>query len=387
SYSTGQGASNGVGNIANAPNIIAVTSDPTQSGAINYAYHQSAYAGLTFTSEVRGLGWFMLDGQTRPFGAWEYSQNVINSHQLQRVNMNLGASYQLGRSLDLAGAFGRTGAASALAADSAGMWNRGFVPLGTDGAGGLLGGNGFAGTFTGGGHTISNLIVDTGNADYAGLFGWSSGAIGDIGLIGGWVKGGDYTGGLVGYQAAGDVARAYATGAVTGEQSVGGLVGLQSGDITQSYAKGAVKGAAGIGGLVGTQWGAVTQSYATGAVTGSGEFAGGLVGLQSGDITQAYATGAVKGVLYVGGLVGRQEAGDITQTYATGAVTGSGTNAGGLVGWQNGGSIVSSYFDRDTTGVNESDAVGNINHSLGVTAVTSDPTRAGAANYAYKKSA
>src|SRR5690606_30617521 len=43
--------------------------------------------------------------------------------------------------------------------------------------------------------------------------------------------------------------------------------------------------------------------------------------------------------------------------------------------------------DRDTTGVNESDAVGNINHSLGVTAVTSDPTRAGAANYAYKKSA
>ncbi|MEN5114209.1 MBG domain-containing protein [Brevundimonas diminuta] len=387
SYSTGQGASNGVGNIANAPNIIAVTSDPTQSGAINYAYNQSAYAGLTFTSEVRGLGWFMLDGQTRPFGAWEYSQNVINSHQLQLVNMNLGASYQLGRSLDLAGAFGRTGAASALAADSAGMWNRGFVPLGTDGVGGLLGGNGFAGTFTGGGHTISNLIVDTGNAGYAGLFGWSSGAIDDIGLIGGWVKGGDYTGGLVGYQAAGDVARAYATGAVTGEQSVGGLVGLQSGDITQSYAKGAVKGAAGIGGLVGTQWGAVTQSYATGAVTGSGEFAGGLVGLQSGDITQAYATGAVKGVLYVGGLVGRQEAGDITQTYATGAVTGNGTNAGGLVGWQNGGSIVSSYFDRDTTGVNESDAVGNINHSLGVTAVTSDPTRAGAANYAYKKSA
>jgi filamentous hemagglutinin family protein len=364
SYSTGRAASNGVGNVANASGVLAVTSDPTKSADSNYAYKQSAYGNLTFTATPGASGWYMTDGQTRPFGAWEYSQNIANSHQLQLVNMDLGASYQLARSLDLVGEFGRAGVSSPTAAESAGMWNSGFVPLGTDGVGGLIGGNGFAGTFTGSGKTISNLTVDTGNADYAGLFGWSSGAISDIGLIGGSVKGGDYTGGLVGYAAGGSVARSYTTGAVTGNLDVGGLVGLQVGDITQSYAMGKVDGSGGvgglvgyqsngtisesyatgevkgvsyIGGLVGTQWGGITGSYATGAVTGTSEYAGGLVGYQQGDIAQSYATGAVKGVLYVGGLVGYQQ-GDIAQSYATGAVKGV-LYVGGLVGAQLGGII------------------------------------------------
>lgn len=245
--------------------------------------------------------------------------------------MDVGASYSLGRDLDLAGEFGRAGVSSPTAAESAGMWNSGFVPLGTNGAGGLVDG-GFAGTFTGRGNTISNLTVDTGNAGYAGLFGRSSGAISDIGLIGGSVKGGgDYTGGLVGYMDGGTITRAYATGAVNGHVYVGGLVGYSN--------YGSV----------------VAQSYATGAVTASGNYAGGLVGYQNATtVSDSYASGPVAGVYFVGGLAGSQKDGSISTSYATGAVSGQ-MYLGGLVGFVYGaGTASDSYFDTQTTGQNGS---------------------------------
>ena len=69
--------------------------------------------------------------------------------------------------------------------------NAAFTPLGTDGAGTARNsGQGFSGSFTGLGHTISNLSVDTGSSQYAGLFGYVSGTIRDVGLIGGSTKGG-----------------------------------------------------------------------------------------------------------------------------------------------------------------------------------------------------
>jgi filamentous hemagglutinin family protein len=213
----------------------------------------------------------------------------------------------------------------------------------------------FGGTFTGLGHTITGLVInDPSNNGDDGLFGHqSAGAIRDIGLVAGSVSTseGDDVGDLVGRQTAGFIADAYATGAVTGNNSVGGLVGESYGAITDAYATGTVSGSLSVGGLAGGQYaGTITDAYATGAVDGTLDV-GGLVGTQDGGgtITDAYATGsALNGGADVGGLVGEQYAGSITDAYATGAVSGS-HHVGGLVGY-NGGSIADGYYDASTTG-------------------------------------
>ena len=57
------------------------------------------------------------------------------------------------------------------------------------------------------------------------------------------------------------VVASYATGAVSGSGSVGGLVGRSSGEVKASYSAGAVSGATKVGGLVGDNRGTVTDSY------------------------------------------------------------------------------------------------------------------------------
>ena len=79
SYTTGQVSGVGSGGSAG---VTAVTSDPAQSAAANYAYKQSAYSSFSFPG-TGTTGWFMVDGQTRPFGRWEYQTTITNPHQLQ----------------------------------------------------------------------------------------------------------------------------------------------------------------------------------------------------------------------------------------------------------------------------------------------------------------
>ena len=151
----------------------------------------------------------------------------------------------------------------------------------------------FTGTFDGQGHTISNLFVNPATAyDFVGLFGdvAYSGAIANVGLIGGSVSG-SYS-------------------------EVGALVGSNSGTVSRSYATATVSGGSyseSVGGLVGFNFGTVSRSYATGTVSGGGSFtcgfgcsvnssAAGLVGYNVGTVTQSYATGAVG--YTAGGLVG-----------------------------------------------------------------------------------
>lgn len=282
-------------------------------------------------------------GATRPFLLSEYSTTITNAHQLQLMALNPGATYTLANNIDL-------GPALANASD---LWGpngtAGFVPIGN------LTTN-FTGTFNGQGNTISNLVINS-PANYSvGLFGWvgASGAIANVGLIGGSVSGGTGSaGGLVGFNY-GIVSKSYATDTVSGSNSsqwVGGLVGYNDGTVSQSYATGAVSGSYNfnlVGGLVGLNDGTVSQSYATGAVSSSYYSVGGLVGLNYGTISQSYATGTVSGgnsSYGTGGLVGWNSfAGNVVQSYATGAVNGgSNSSAGGLVGNNSGGSIATSY--------------------------------------------
>ena len=63
--------------------------------------------------------------------------------------------------------------------------------------------------------------------------------------------------------------------------------------------------------------GRVSNSYATGSVSGD-FYVGGLVGNNwwAGTVTNSYATGSVSGDFYVGGLVGDNDSGMVSNSYA-----------------------------------------------------------------------
>ena len=107
------------------------------------------------------------------------------------------------------------------------------------------------------------------------------------------------------------------------------------------------------------------ESYATGTVSGDWNV-GGLVGwLDGGTIDASYATTDVDGDDGVGGSVGWMVDGAVSDSYAVGAVTSDGT-AGGLVGAADGGDVTESNWDRETT---TQDVSGGSHESFGLTTV------------------
>jgi len=249
---------------------------------------------------------------------------------------------------------------------------------------GINGGNPFSTTFTGLGHTISNLTINAPNTERVGLFGTTdtNSVVRDIGLLGGSVSGTNLVGGLVG-MSYGTISNAYATANVTGKDIVGGLVGNSIGTIDNAYTAGNVTGTGNfVGGLVGNSGGTIDNAYTTGSVTGTGNYVGGLVGWNASAIHNAYATGNVEGNDYVGGLVGFNND-TISNTYATGNVEGN-SYVGGLVGFHQSGittSINDSFYattDASGNAINNGGASsgpfrGNLNGTAKTWAELSDP--------------
>lgn len=145
----------------------------------------------------------------------------------------------------------------------------------------------FAGVFDGNGFTISNLTIHT-TANYVGFFGYTYGAtIQNVRLTGINVTGVSYVGGLVGHAVdksgvGTNIINSSAEGVVTGEQTVGVLVGYNgTSAIIDSYSHGEVSVADNpgnsFGGLVGYNTGTITGSFTT-AKVGAGDLSGGLVG-------------------------------------------------------------------------------------------------------------
>jgi hypothetical protein len=106
---------------------------------------------------------------------------------------------------------------------------------------------------------------------YLGLFGWlgTGGQIRRLGVEDVSIVGGDYVGGLVGYND-GAISYCYSTGFVSGDQYVGGLVGFGGiGTILICYSAASVSGSFCVGGLVGhTNGGNISNCYSTGFVSG-----------------------------------------------------------------------------------------------------------------------
>lgn len=291
------------------------------------------------------------------------AQEINDWHDLNNTREDLGGDYFLMNDLN------ETTAGYHELVNTTDGWD----PIGNDT-------NRFTGTFDGNGYEISKLHINR-SKNNIGLFGYiGGGEVNDTGLVDVSVNGAWNVGALVGMNV-GTVDNSYATGSMSGEGDVGGLVGDNDhGIIKNSYATGNGSGEDSIGGLVGENYfGTVKTSYANSNLNGnqsvgglvgynsrgtiensysvsnvSGEIdVGGLVGENEDAVSNSYATGAVSGNFGVGGLVGLNS-GTISDSYAIGKVSGN-ISAGGLVGDNFDGTVSNSFWDIETSEMNTSD--------------------------------
>ena len=219
----------------------------------------------------------------------------------------------------------------------------------------------FAGTYDGQGHFIDNLYIDI--IELSGYDSWragfcgnkAGGAIKNLGLTNVDITADTYAGGLIAYGEAFSMENCYTTGNVSGNGSIGGLVGFiscnsfSSASISNSYSNVNVNdnnhyyntsSRATIGGLVGSAYG----YYSTNCT-----------------IINSYSTGNVCGTDLIGGLIG-SSCGDyavVENCYSTGVVTCEGTTGrvGGLISFLE-GTVNNSFWDIDNSG--QSSSVGGI---------------------------
>ena len=135
---------------------------------------------------------------------------------------------------------------------------------------------------------------------------------------------------------------------MAGGGDVGGLVGSNAGSVAGSYTTGIISDTGNrVGGLAGRNQstGAIRTSYSTARVSGNASV-GGLVGEHDGALTAGYATGRVSGSSQGGGWWGGTSS--ILASYATAYVSGT-SDAGGLAGTGT-GTGTASYWDTSTSG-------------------------------------
>jgi hypothetical protein len=254
-----------------------------------------------------------------------FALEVRDWYDLHAISTNLSGWYILMNDLDST-TVGYEELASATANEG-----KGWQPIGRRHAE-------FRGYLFGQGYKISDLFINRPDEERVGLFGHVGGAnILDIGIVNANVTGNSSVGGLVG-SSYGNVRRSYSTGSVTGSGGVGGLVGWNNGYVDRSYSTASVTGSKGVGGLVGHNLGHVQDSH----------------------VLNSYSSGNVTGNFTVGGLVGWNWDASVSNSYSTGSVTGTcnvtgNSTFGGLVGWNVGGPVDNSFWDTESSGKPASD--------------------------------
>jgi hypothetical protein len=296
--------------------------------------------------------------------ALEMALEIWDWDDLDDIRGNLGGSYILMDDLD-----STTPSYEELASSRANE-GKGWQPIGTYD-------DQFTGTFDGQEYEIRDLFINRADESEVGLFGdVGSGVVKNIGVVNVTVTGDSSVGGLVG-SSTGTVSNSYSIDSVAGGEYVGGLVGYSTGNVSDSYSVASVTGSESVGGLVGANTGTVSNSYSTANVTGTGEqeslCLGGLVGINTGNISSSHSSGHVTGTgrqqsLSIGGLVGLNT-GTVANSHSRGDVIGSGQQkllcVGGLVGVNMAGSnyngtVSNSYSSGNVTGNQQSLYVGGL---------------------------
>ena len=272
--------------------------------------------------------------------------------------------------------------------------SKGWVPVGYSGADPIV--------YDGDNHKVTGLWINT-TDNYTGLFSsFSNGTIRDLTVEAGikGVKGGDYTGILIGKLSGGTIENVSVKGNVTGKSYVGGVAGYTAAtlnkltysgkltatgyvggitsyntkDITECEVSDLVINATNsnyVGGLVAYTTNSISQCQVNGTITLSGTVTGAKVGGLSGeaakvrecsvntDITSSSPEGMT------GGLVGKKLGSLLTHCYSTGIVTSTGTDSytGGLVGLQSSGVIRNCYSTAKVTGTKYTAGLVGYNYS------------------------
>ena len=260
---------------------------------------------------------------------------------------------------------------------SANSSTKGWVPVGYSGSGTIV--------YDGDNNKVTGLWTNTTDS-YTGLFSSiSSGTIKNLTLQlnAKKVKGGDYTGALIGRIGAGTIENVTVTGNVQGGNNTGGIVGYStstmlknlsySGQVTGSGATGGItayvsgqpvtacqvtastiKSTGGnVGGLIAAGNASVSQCKVTGTTvnqtgTGSGIYVAGLTANVTGAVTQCLADATVSNASasgYTAGLAAKSSS-TIKECSATGSVTstGSNTKTGGLVAQTTSGTTIEDCY-------------------------------------------
>lgn len=216
----------------------------------------------------------------------------------------------------------------------------------------------------GDGHKVTGLWTNT-TDNYTGLFSnFSAGQIKNLNVevaVGKSVKGGDFTGILIGRNANGRIVNCSVTGDVEGTVHVGGVVGyVETTTLNATTFEGKVTSSANdayVGGLAGQMVGCtVTTCRSAANINASGENnrVGGFTGYtKEGTISKSIANTTLNATgtgNYVGGFVGYSETA-ITFSVSLGSASATGDNsyAGGLVGYAL-SPVSNSYSTTNTTG-------------------------------------
>ncbi|MEA4893902.1 MAG: S-layer homology domain-containing protein [Oscillospiraceae bacterium] len=205
------------------------------------------------------------------------------------------------------------------------------------------GSSSFYGNFDGDIYTISGIYIGSTDA-YHGLFGKSSGTLQFVTISDSYICGGNYTGGVVGYNSgsvsnctnAGNIANAVV---ISVDTYLGGVVGYNNGSIQNCSNTGSVKGVntAGsyskrVGGITGYNSASSSIINCTNGGPVGGYIAGGIAARNYGSISCSSNTEHVVGDNATGGIAGYADGGSIEYCYNAGSVGESSNTVGGIAG-------------------------------------------------------
>ena len=226
----------------------------------------------------------------------------------------------------------------------------------------------YTGTFDGQGYTISGLYFNNPTSSYVGLFGsiGANGKISNVGVLDSYFQFSELGGGVCGVNH-GTVRDCKNTGSVRGLAAIGGVCGLneKGGIIENSFNEGTVSGTGDnvqqVGGVCGYNNGTIKSCYNTASVSGQNSV-GGVCGLNSrGIITNCFNEGTVSGQTFVGGVCGNGCGVTTTNCFNGGIVSGQ-SHVSGVCGYDYNydGTLTNCYYLSDTAkgGINGKDVSG-----------------------------
>ncbi len=208
----------------------------------------------------------------------------------------------------------------------------GWIPIGTSTYP-------FKGDFNGNGYTINGLYINKEDTERVGLFGNThfNATISNL-TVAGFVKGNNYTGGIVGYNQAQieNCVNITTVDAKDGSMHLGGIAGYNSGTISKSGNMGSIN--AGfvnfVAGIAGSNIGVVKECYNNSNLNTMDSVIGAIVGNNSLDgVIEICLNGQeISGKASVGGIVGSNY-GFIKNVFNSGSVNSVNGTAGGITGY------------------------------------------------------